>query len=118
MVPLQQDVPYEDLVRTAIEVYEALPLIAWLILLFGGLSAAQWLLRRLRAGAADRSDDLSWGEPSRASGSSSTSGFDPEDYTPPSEQDEIRTPNEVDRSIMGTIRRLIRLALSNGRERE
>lgn len=127
MWPLQEAPPVEDieeLLRTAADIYELLPLFVWLVLGMGAVFAVQWAWNRLQTVSEPPGDDTidrRRGE-TRVPREKYTIHDDVDvgqyEYREPSESDEITTPNEVNRGLVSTIRSLVDVMIRRGGERE
>lgn len=127
MWPLQDAPPVEDieeLLRTAVDIYELLPLFVWLIIGMGAIIAIQWVWNRFQTVAEVPGDDTidRRRQETRVPREKYTIHDDVDvgqyEYREPSESDEITTQNEVNRGLFSTIRSLVDLMFRRGGERE
>lgn len=128
MVPLQQTPALGDevqeLVETAIGIYEVLPFFVWLLLGFVAVIAVRRVVRSARRLPEAPGDDTIDRRRDPSGGAAPDYSIHDDvdvgqrDYREPSEYDEISTPNEVDRSLVSKIRTLIDLALAGRRGRD
>lgn len=124
MYPGQQSPTVTELLEPLIELYQAIPLLVWVLAILLVLGLGPTVIRYLSGMNEPPGDDTIDRRTSETRVTREAYSIHENvetrdrDYREPSEYDEISEPNAVDRGILGTIRRLVRLVSSGGRERE
>lgn len=113
-----------ELLEGVIAVYETLPIIAWVIILVVVVVGVSRLVDRLDDRLEMPGDDTIDRRRERSSIPRERYSLHEDvdawrrEYTEPSESDGIRVTNEVDRSLLGKLRRLLSLRSAGGNERD
>ena len=121
---LEEQEELAELIESAIAIWESLPLIVWLILAIVVIKlVSDWMKPNEYDSSStlpseqrtvERTDD----GPSRERYSIHDDLDAERDYEPPSESDPIETPNQVDRGILGAMRRLAGMLRGGSRGRD
>ena len=116
---LVADDPVLEVVDIAVAMWESIPLWVWILVAFFVVKViSDRSSSRRRERTAERDSEASWGSaPSREEYSIHDDIDDSRDYRPPSESDPIVTTNEVDRSLLGKLKRLARIGQASSRDR-
>lgn len=107
-----------ETIETILEVIGSVPLWVWALL---AIAAYQLINGYLSSTGRDRTPDPTGRREDRDGPSRDEYTIHDDldadrSYEPPSESDPIETPNEVDRSILATIKRLARIGRSDSRD--
>lgn len=117
----QQEPELAELIESIVEIWETIPLLVWILLGIAIIKLVSDYMsprdyEQTSVPSDRRSSDRVENGPSRERYSIHDDLDEEREYHIASESDPIEAPNQVDRSILGTMRRLARKALGGSRD--